>query len=310
MVFYSFFCAEKEWNRVFCTQNACLNPKGFIHLCTDSKRKHRMYSIFLIVVIVLLAIVSGVFVFLYYKERGKCAQYKKGIAVQKGFLQNMSHDIRTPMNAICGFSQILCNKQIRDMLSEEEIAEYGVIIQSNTDLLSTLVNDILDISDMESGKYRINIGVCNVNDVCRKSISTVKYRCPEGVNMYMTTDVPDTYTIRSDARRVEQVIMNYLTNAEKHTESGEIHVHVSLDENPGMVTFSVTDTGEGVLPENAERIFGRFEKFNTINGGTGLGLPICRQIATQLGGEAKLDLHHVGKGARFIFTHPVGDQSA
>lgn len=259
----------------------------------------------LIVSVVVLVVALGVLGYLYYKERSKCQKYKKGIAIQKVYLQNMSHDIRTPMNAICGFSQILCNSQIRDMLSEEEIAEYGVIIQSNTDLLSTLVNDILDISDMESGKYKMNIGTCVVNEVCRNAIRTVKYRCPEGVNMYMTTDVPDTYTIKSDPKRVEQVIMNYLTNAEKHTEEGEIHVHVSLDENPGMITFSVTDTGEGVSPENAERIFGRFEKFNTINGGTGLGLPICRKIATQLGGEAKLDLSHKGKGARFVFTHPV-----
>lgn len=252
-----------------------------------------------------MVVALGVLGYLYYKERSECQKYKKGIAIQKVYLQNMSHDIRTPMNAICGFSQILCNSQIRDMLSEEEITEYGVIIQSNTDLLSTLVNDILDISDMESGKYKMNIRTCVVNEVCRNAIRTVKYRCPEGVNMYMTTDVPDTYTIQSDPKRVEQVIMNYLTNAEKHTEEGEIHVHVSLDENPGMVTFSVTDTGEGVLPENAERIFGRFEKFNTINGGTGLGLPICRKIAVQLGGEAKLDLSHKGKGARFVFTHPV-----
>ena len=242
----------------------------------------------------------------YKKAQKQRDKYKKAVAVQKSYLQNMSHDIRTPMNAICGFSQILCNKQIRDMLSEEEIAEYGVIIQSNTDLLSTLVNDILDISDMESGKFRMNITTCNVNDVCRKAISTVKYRCPEGVNMYMTSDVPDTYTIQSDSKRVEQVIMNYLTNAEKHTDTGEIHVHVSLTEHPGMVTFSVTDTGEGVPLENAERIFGRFEKLNTINGGTGLGLPICRKIATQLGGEAKLDVNHQAKGARFVFTHPVG----
>lgn len=264
-----------------------------------------MFSSVSIIVIVILCVAVAVMSFLYFRERRQGAKYRKGMAVQKVYLQNMSHDIRTPMNAICGFSQILCNKQIRDMLSEHEIEEYGVIIQSNTDLLSTLVNDILDISDMESGKYRMNIGTCNVNDVCRKAISTVRYRCPEGVNMYMTTDVPDDYTIQSDSKRVEQVIMNYLTNAEKHTDAGEIHVHVSLDEHPGMVTFSVTDTGEGVLPENAERIFGRFEKFNTINGGTGLGLPICRKIATQLGGEAKLDLTHKGKGARFIFTHPI-----
>ena len=121
-----------------------------------------------------------------FSEREKIRAVEGNLAKSQ-FLFNMSHDIRTPMNAICGFSQILCNSQVRNMLSEEEISEYGVIIQSNTDLLSTLVDDILDISDMESGKYRLNIGVCNVNDVCRKAISTVKFRCPDKVNMYMTT---------------------------------------------------------------------------------------------------------------------------
>ena len=264
-----------------------------------------MFSTLSVVIIIVLTIALGVMVHLYLKSKRQCDKYKRGIAVQKGFLQNMSHDIRTPMNAICGFSQILCNKQMREMLSEEEIGEYGVIIQSNTDLLSTLVNDILDISDMESGKYRLNLGVCNVNDVCRKAISTVIFRCPDGVKMYMTSEVPDSFTIMSDPKRVEQVMINYLTNAVKHTTEGEIHLHVSLMESAGMVTFSVTDTGEGVPADRAEVIFQRFEKFNTINGGTGLGLAICRTIATQLGGEAKLDTTHQGRGARFVFTHPV-----
>lgn len=267
-----------------------------------------MFSTISIIIIVILGIAAVVMSFLFYYEKRRGDMYRKGVAVQKMYLQNMSHDIRTPMNAICGFSQILCNKQLREMLAEKEIEEYGVIIQSNTDLLTTLVNDILDTADMESGKFLMNIGTCKVNDVCRKAISTVRYRCPDRVDLYMTTEVPDDYTIQSDSRRVEQVILNYLTNAEKHTDAGEIHVHVSLKEHPGMVTFSVTDTGEGVPSENAERIFKRFEKLNTIHGGTGLGLPICRSIATQLGGEAKLDLTHQGKGARFIFTHPVADQ--
>ncbi len=254
--------------------------------------------IFLIVAVAVLAVVC-------YKLKAKCEQYKQGIAVQKVFLQNMSHDIRTPMNAICGFSQILCNSQIRSLLSEEEIAEYGVVIQSNTDMLSTLVDDILDISDMESGKYRINYAQCNANDTCRKAISTVKFRCPDSVKMYMTTDLPDDFSFRSDPKRVEQVIINYLTNAVKHTNEGEIHLHVSDKENPGMLTFSVADTGEGVPADKAEFIFGRFEKLNTIKGGTGLGLAICRNIAGQLGGEAKLDTTYGPKGARFIFTHPV-----
>jgi signal transduction histidine kinase len=124
--------------------------------------------------------------------------------------------------------------------------------------------------------------------------------------MYMTSEVDDSYTIKSDSKRVEQVIINYLTNAVKHTSEGEIHVHVSLKEKPGMVTFSVADTGEGVPADKAELIFKRFEKFNTFNGGTGLGLAICRTIASQLGGEAKLDTTYKQKGARFIFTHPVG----
>lgn len=283
----------------------CLGTKECLLLWAKSIRVINMMDVISSFIIGVLVVACGVLAYLYVRARRQRDTFNQAISVQKSFLQNMSHDIRTPMNAICGFSQILCNKQIRDMLSEEEIAEYGVIIQSNTDLLSNLVNDILDISDMESGKYRMDIGTCNVNDVCRKAISTVKYRCPETVKMYMTSEVDDEYTIQSDSRRVAQVIMNYLTNAEKHTDEGEIHVHVSLTENPGMVTFSVTDTGEGVPPEKAERIFGRFETLNTMHGGNGLGLPICRQIATQLGGEAKLDLNHKKKGARFVFTHPV-----
>ncbi|NLV52335.1 MAG: HAMP domain-containing histidine kinase [Bacteroidales bacterium] len=264
-----------------------------------------MLNIILMVIIVVLVLALVMVSFMYLREHRSGELYKHGVAIQKEYLQNMSHDIRTPMNAICGFSQILCNKQIRDMLSEEEIEEYNMVIQSNTDFLSTLVNDILDISDMESGKYKINMGTCYVNDVCRQVISTVKYRCPDGVNLYMTSEVDDDFTIQSDSKRVSQVIMNFLTNAEKHTEVGEIHVDVSLKENPGMVTFSVTDKGSGVPPEKAEVIFQRFEKVNTMNGGTGLGLAICRQIATQLGGVAKLDATHTGKGARFIFTHPI-----
>lgn len=264
-----------------------------------------MFSAVSLTIIVILAIACGVLFYLYKKESVQCKKLKTGVSIQKSYLQNMSHEIRTPLNAICGFSQILCNPEMKGLLSDEEIAEYGIIIQSNTDMLSTLVGDILDIGDMESGKYRLSMGNCNVNDVCRKAISTVIYRCPDSVKMYMTSDVADDYIIHSDAKRVEQVIINYLTNAVKHTMEGEIHLHVSLSENAGMVTFSVTDTGEGVPADKADIIFGRFEKLETFKQGTGLGLAICRSIAEQLGGEAKLDINHQGKGARFLFTHPV-----
>lgn len=262
-------------------------------------------SIIYPVLIVVLVIALGYVFYLYKKEVDRRKVLEDGVAMQKSYLQNMSHEIRTPMNAICGFSQILCNPQMKDLLTDEEIAEYGNIIQSNTDMLTTLVNDILDIGDMQSGKYRMTMADCSVNEVCRKAISTVIYRCPDNVKMYMTSDLEDDFKIYSDAKRVEQVLINYLTNAVKHTSQGEIRLHASLTENPGMLTMSVTDTGEGVPVDKADVIFGRFEKLATFKTGTGLGLAICRSIATQLGGEAKLDVRHKEQGARFLFTHPL-----
>lgn len=264
-----------------------------------------MCSIIYPIVIAVLLIALGYVFYLYRTAAAKKKALENGIEMQKSYLHNMSHEIRTPMNAICGFSQILCNPQMKDLLTEEEILEYGNIIQSNTDMLTTLVNDILDIGDMQSGKYRMTMANCHVNEICRKAVSTVIYRCPDNVKMYMTSDVADDYTIYTDGKRSEQVLINYLTNAVKHTSEGEIHLHASLTEKPGMLTFSVTDTGEGVPADKADVIFSRFEKLSTFKTGTGLGLAICRGIATQLGGEAKLDVSHKGKGARFIFTHPV-----
>lgn len=266
-----------------------------------------MFNMLTVALLCIVAILIIMIVWLWLRSRKlaeKCEEYKRGIAVQKVFLQNMSHDIRTPMNSICGFSQILCNSQVRSLLTEDEIAEYGAVIQNNTEMLCTLVDDILDISDMESGKYRLNFSDCKINDLCSKTLSTAMFRCPENVKMYMTSDLDDGYTLRTDPKRVEQVVMNYLTNAVKHTKQGEIHLHVSDKEIPGYVSFSVTDTGEGVPMDKAETIFRRFEKLGTIQSGTGLGLSICRKIATQLGGQARLDTGYK-KGARFLFIHPL-----
>ena len=214
----------------------------------------------------------------------------------------MSHELRTPLNAICGFSQLLTDINSRAILTEEEIQQYGDIVRGNTDMLSTLVNDILDVSDMESGKYHIFLDHCRPNGICRKAIQTVSYRCPENVRLYYTTEVEDIvfyYDIREN-----EIIINYLTNAMKHTTEGEIHVHCSLKENPDKITFSVADTGVGVPAEKAELIFERFEKLNIFKQGTGLGLAICRQLAALLQGKVYLDTTYTN-GARFVFVHPL-----
>jgi signal transduction histidine kinase len=218
------------------------------------------------------------------------------------FIQNMSHEIRTPLNSIVGFSQILSTPGMD--VSPEEAEEYGRIIQHNSELLTSLVNDLLGLAELESGKYTLNKETVGCNEMCREAISTVMYRKPERVDLRYTSDVDDSFRLHTDARRVKQVLINYLTNAEKHTDDGYIELGCSLKSNPGKVTFSVTDTGCGVSPENVEKVFDRFEKLNNFETGFGLGLSICRAIADRMNGTVHLDTSYTN-GARFLFIIPL-----
>ena len=227
---------------------------------------------------------------------------EENIAANKAktsFLQNMSHEIRTPLNAIVGYSQLLSMPGID--LSEDEKEEYNEYISRNSDMLTMLIDDILDISDEEHGNYRVTIGDCNCNEICKMALSSVSYRVHEGVNLYFTSDVPDDHIISSDGKRIQQVLINYLTNACKHTFDGEIHLHCSQTENPGKITFSVADTGTGVPADKIDVIFDRFTKLDEFSQGSGLGLNICRMIADKLHGDVFLDKTY-SPGARFLFV--------
>jgi len=215
------------------------------------------------------------------------------------FLQNMSHEIRTPLNAMFGFAQLLGLPD--GSWTDEEKQQYNAYIHNSFNMLDMLIGDIIDIADSEHGNYRINISDVHVNSVCRSALMSVEYRKPSEVNMYFTTDLPDDHVIKSDGRRVQQVLINYLTNACKHTEKGEIHLDCSSTEHPGKLTFSVTDTGSGVPPEMADLVFNRFFKINNFTQGSGLGLNICMMVASKLGGEVYLDKSHKN-GARFVFV--------
>ena len=218
------------------------------------------------------------------------------------FVQNVSHEIRTPLNAVVGFSQLLSMPD--DVVTPQEKEEYVKYIQNNSELLIMLVNDILSIGDVERGQFLVTISDVRCNDVCRQSMKTAETRLPDGVRLYYTSDVDDDYTIKSDGHRIQQVLVNFLTNACKHTEQGEIHVHTSLTENPGKITFSVTDTGTGVPADEAAHIFERFTKLNAFKQGAGLGLSICKNIATILKGDVHLDTSYTN-GARFVFQLPL-----
>lgn len=218
------------------------------------------------------------------------------------FIQNMSHEIRTPLNAIVGFSQLLADPEMP--LEDEEKKEFSSLVQHNSELLTTLVNDILDLSALQSGNYTMNMASHYCNEMCQIILSTVVHRKPEDVKLYYTTDVPDDFMFITDQQRLQQVLINFLTNAEKHTEQGEIHLHCSITENPGKITFSVTDTGTGIPADKLDTVFERFKKLDEFKQGSGLGLNICRIIAERLHGEVMVDKNYT-KGARFLFILPL-----
>ena len=222
----------------------------------------------------------------------------ENIAATK-FLQNMSHEIRTPLNTLFGFAQLLGFPD--GTWTEEEKATYNKHILNSFNMLEMLIGDILDIADYEHGNYQMTISDTDVNTVCENAIMTAEYRKPGNVNMYFTTELPEGYSIQSDGRRIQQVLINFLTNACKHTTSGEIHLHCSSSEHPDKITFSVTDTGCGVPAEKADLIFKRFTKLNKFDQGSGLGLNICQMIADKLEGEVYLDKTYTN-GARFVFV--------
>lgn len=218
------------------------------------------------------------------------------------FIQNMSHEVRTPLNAIVGFSQMLATESDTN-LSEEDRKQISHIINTNSEILNTIITNILDLTSIENGRYTIKENAVNINDLCKSAIESVKHRKAEDVEMIFKTDIPDNYAITTDKTRVLQVITNLLSNAVKNTEHGSITLGCSLNEQSGMVIFSVTDTGIGIKKEQQEKIFERFYKIDHFKPGTGLGLNICKAIAEKLNGSVGIDSNYTN-GARFYFSIP------
>ena len=223
-------------------------------------------------------------------------------AAKTRFVQNMSHEVRTPLNAIVGFSQLLSLPD--DSLTPEEKQEFSNHIMNNTKILIMLLEDILNTTDMDKGEYKITYDEGEVHFMCRAAISSSEHRLHSGVEMFYEPESEEPFTFRTDPQRVQQILINLLTNACKHTSKGKIVLASSLTAKPGYVTFSVTDTGPGVPADQAEAIFDRFTKLNNFVQGTGLGLSICREIATLMGANVYLDTTYTGGGARFVFEVP------
>lgn len=276
-------------------------------------RKYRSVIYSSVAALILLSLIAVFIYFLYYKNKrlrnvlenreAELIEAKEKAEesdlLKSAFLANMSHEIRTPLNAIVGFSSLLTSAEI----SPEEREEYSAIISTNSELMLTLINDILDISRLETGKIHFAYEDIDIPSLCQQVIMTTTHNRREGVECVFESSY-ETYTLRTDVQRLSQVLINLLTNANKFTEQGRITLSFEVLEKEGMVRFAVADTGCGIPPEKQAKVFDRFEKLDEFKQGTGLGLAICRQIVMKVGGKIWVDGTYTS-GSRFVFTHPI-----
>ncbi len=215
--------------------------------------------------------------------------------LKSAFLANMSHEIRTPLNAIVGFASML---NLTEEIEERE--EYVKIIENNNELLLQLIGDILDLSKIEAGTLEFVEAPVDINDLLEETTMSLQLRAEtKGLKVEFKDRLPEC-TILTDRNRLNQVLINLITNSIKFTETGGITVGYSLQED-GLLRFYVTDTGCGIAPEKQADIFSRFVKLNSFAQGTGLGLSICKTIVNRMGGEIGV-VSEPGKGSTFWFT--------
>lgn len=228
------------------------------------------------------------------KEAAEEANRKK-----TAFIANISHEVRTPLNAIVGFSELLAEGVWES--GDKEV--FRSTINKNGELLMNLINDVLDLSRLESGDTRFAFAPLEIVTCCQKMLDEIRLRVLPGVKV--TFDSPlDMYVLNTDPFRFKQLVGKLLLNASKFTKEGEIRLSYELDAEKDTIRFMVADTGCGIPLEKRTLVFERFEKLDDFVQGTGLGLPICRMIADKLGGSLMIDPTYL-KGTRFIFTHPV-----
>ena len=280
-----------------------LYPKEAVYINLPVSFFEQYKKEILMTVVLLLVVVSAVGYYIHILKRAhqrmKEAQLKAEEANQlkSAFLANMSHEIRTPLNAIVGFSNLL--SMVED---KEEMLEYAGIIETNTELLLQLINDILDMSKIDSGMYDFHVTQVDANQLMSEveQVARLRIRTDE-VSLSFAERLPQC-VFHTDKNRLIQVLTNLVVNAIKFTSQGEIQIGYRL-QDAHTLYFYVSDTGCGMSAEQCEHVFERFVKYNTFIQGTGLGLSICKMIIEKLGGEIGVQSES-GKGSVFWFTLP------
>lgn len=224
------------------------------------------------------------------------------------FLSNMSHEIRTPLGAVIGFSELICQPR----LTKEEREEYCMIVRRNSQALSSLIDDLLDLSKLENGELNIYESDVALDEILNEVVGSLYFKSQlKNVPIYIEKSSSVPSEIRTDSMRLKQILNNLIGNALKFTSAGHITIkvtdyHLNATDNDNKLLFEVTDSGMGIAPENHFKLFQAFFQVDGSStrkfGGTGLGLALSRQLARALGGDLRLKSSTLGQGSTFQFS--------
>jgi signal transduction histidine kinase len=215
--------------------------------------------------------------------------------LKSAFLANMSHEIRTPLNAIVGFSSLLTSTE---NAAEKEL--YNSLIGHNNKLLLNLINDVIDLSKIESGYLELRPDWVNLTELLDESVAEYAHQVPSGVELLTNYPAHDSL-VELDSLRIKQILSNFLSNALKNTTTGHVEVFYEVDHQ--SVRIGVKDTGRGIPQNMLEKIFERFEKLDSFAQGAGLGLSICKLIVEKMNGRVLVD-SQLGIGTTFVIELP------
>lgn len=257
-------------------------------------------------------VMTGVYIFVYIMGRRRLVRKiwarnkelklaldkaQESDRLKTAFIRNISHEVRTPLNAINGFSQLLCSSDFE--LSQEERQDMKDRISKNAETLTDIFSEVLEMSEGESLHSRSDV---DVNTLCREMIEEQKKVNEKGLDIRYASSLPDDFKVHTNEPNVRLILHHLLDNAVKFTEKGGVTLKCEVIGQ--QLVMSVADTGIGIEPDNRERIFDNFVKLDDYADGVGLGLPLSRRLARLLGGDVTYDYGYTG-GARFLFTLPI-----
>ena len=279
-----------------------------IRLYEAEREAARSRTIGLTIAICLLLMLIAALSYIVYSRRRHIQQLKKAYEhalesdnMKTAFIRNINHEVRTPLNIISGFAQVISDPNI-DM-SVEERMNISKMVLKNTNLITSQFDEMIELSLNENSGDDVKTEEIKIADELANIISERKDEVNTGVDLHMHSMLTEGFSAHVNKKMLYRMVNILLDNAIKNTTSG--YIIIKAEANTKLLNIAVEDTGIGIAPEEADRIFERFVKLDSFKEGLGLGLTLCRMLAKRIGGDVILDTNYAGPGARFIINLPI-----